>query len=284
MAVSKHHIWETNGYGAAGSTSLENCAGKVIDTSGCTLMLCTDGDAVVGINLKRHHIVPGDLLFLPGDISFIPINVAKSFRAKYISMSEDISDDAFYKIQAAFWDKLYEVPVIRTSGKRRETLRGWFAQTKWIISRYPEEQGKEMLRNNIFNIFMGIYCEMNLSGMEIGDFRNDRSLGLVSRFYTLVGRYYTSHREVAFYAGKLNITPDYLYKLVSNASGGSPKEMINWQIIVAIKTLLQNTDLSVKNIATELNFEDPAYLCRFFRKETGMSPQEFRSGKSQRRK
>ncbi len=58
--------------------------------------------------------------------------------------------------------------------------------------------------------------------------------------------------------------------------------MINWQIVVRIKTLLQSTDLSVKSIAEELNFEDPAYLCRFFRRETGMSPQEFRTGKTSR--
>lgn len=280
MAVSKHHIWETYGYGASGVTSLEGCSGKIIDTNGCTLMICVEGEAIVGVNVKRHHIIPGDFLFLPGDISFIPLDISYDFRAKYISVAEEICDDATYKIPATFWDRMYEAPVIRTQGVQCDALLNWFDLTEWAITRYHGDRGKEILGNNIFNIFTGISCEMALSGMEIGDFRNDRNQALTSRFYTLLGRYYTSHRDVAFYAEKMNITPDYLYKLMFKASGISPKKMINWQIMVAVKTLLQNTDLSVKNIADELSFEDPAYLCRFFRRETGMSPQEFRSGKS----
>lgn len=45
---------------------------------------------------------------------------------------------------------------------------------------------------------------------------------------------------------------------------------------MAIKTYLSSTDLSVKNIANELNYEDASYLCRFFRRMTGMSPLEYR--------
>lgn len=280
MGVLKQQICKMDGYGAAGIADFKDCTGKFIDTNGCTLMLCTNGEATATINVKRHWITPGDFLFLPGDMSFFPICVSDDFLVKYISVPEEISDDAFYKIPATFWDKMYELPVLRLSCEQQKVVNDWFGLTEWIINRYGSEQGKEMLKNNIFNIFKGIYCEMTLAGNGPGDIRNNRYQSLVSRFYMLVGRYYTTHREVAFYAEKLNITPDYLYKLMVNATGGSPKEMINWQIVVAVKTLLQNTDLSVKNIADELSFEDPAYLCRFFRRETGMSPQEFRMGKS----
>lgn len=280
MAVLKNRIWELGGYGAVGDTDLKDCEGKLIETYGCSFLLCTEGKATATISFNQRHIVPGDLIFIPYDISFIPVNVSENFKAKYISVQEDISDDAFYRITTVFWDRMYESPVLHTSGEMRTRLVEWLDLTGWMLSRYKGEDGKEMLKNNFSNIFIGIYNEMSLSGGLSGDFRGDRSKILVSRFYKLLSRHYVSHKDVAYYARGLNISADYLYKLVSGASGASPKEMINWQIIVGIKTLLQSTDLSVKSIAAELNFEDPAYLCRFFRRETGMSPQEFRTGKT----
>ena len=83
-----------------------------------------------------------------------------------------------------------------------------------------------------------------------------------------MGRYHTKYHDVKFYADKLNITPDYLYKLFYRIENISPKEMIDRLVIVSIKILLQNTDLSVKNIAAELHFDDPPYMCRFFRRMT----------------
>jgi AraC-like DNA-binding protein len=57
----------------------------------------------------------------------------------------------------------------------------------------------------------------------------------------------------------------------------SAKEQINKQIELVIRTLLDTTDLSVKQIAERLHYEDPSYLCRIFRKQTGMTPMQYRN-------
>lgn len=54
------------------------------------------------------------------------------------------------------------------------------------------------------------------------------------------------------------------------------KEYIDWQVVMAIKNYLTCTDLSIKCIAAQLNFDDSSYMCRFFKKQTGMSPVEYR--------
>lgn len=72
------------------------------------------------------------------------------------------------------------------------------------------------------------------------------------------------------------ITPDYLNKVCHRAYGITPKALIDQQLIVEIKSYLNDTTLPVGEIAELLNFEDASYMCRFFRRKTGMSPLEFR--------
>ena len=93
----------------------------------------------------------------------------------------------------------------------------------------------------------------------------------------LVAQHFRATREVSFYAEQLCITTTYLYKLTHRRWNLSPKELIDQQTICEIKTLLSSTDMSVKEIAAMLHFEDTPYMCRYFRRRTGLSPTEYRN-------
>lgn len=80
-----------------------------------------------------------------------------------------------------------------------------------------------------------------------------------------------------FYASAMNISADYLTKACRRVYGTSAKKLINEQITEELKFLLANTGKTISEMASDLNFEDSSYLCRFFRRETGMSPVEFRN-------
>ncbi|MGN0220222.1 MAG: helix-turn-helix transcriptional regulator [Muribaculaceae bacterium] len=84
------------------------------------------------------------------------------------------------------------------------------------------------------------------------------------------------HHDVTFYASQLNVTPNYLNIISKRNTGTTAKEQINIQIGLVVRMLLDTTDLSVKQIAARLHYDDPSYLCRLFRKQTGMSPLEYR--------
>ena len=88
---------------------------------------------------------------------------------------------------------------------------------------------------------------------------------------------------MAFYADKLNITPNYLNIISKRNIGTTAKEQINIQISLVVKMLLDTTDLTVKEIAERLHYDDPSYLCRVFRKQTGLSPVQYRNRHDKRR-
>ena len=77
-------------------------------------------------------------------------------------------------------------------------------------------------------------------------------------------------------AGILRVSQTYLNETVRAITGCTPAQMIRRVKALEAKRLLGRTNLTVAQVATQLGFDDPAYFCRFFRRETGMSPGQFR--------
>lgn len=277
MNRAKYKLWEISRYTVSGETNLREGVGKIVDINGCTLLRCTKGYGVVSIDFRKVKVSAGCLVVLMGDLPFLPIKMSGDFHAYYISVSKELADEIFYKVASSCWDLLYKYPVLSTTPEQNRLLKHWFVQTDWVINHCDVEQSKDVVRNNFYNLFVAIDNEMRRMGIgEVDNFLKNRSWKLYNDFYTLLSRYHTKYHDVKYYADKLHITPDYLYKLFHRIENVSPKEMIDRFVIVSIKILLQNTDLSIKNIAAELHFDDPPYMCRFFRRMTGMSPLEYR--------
>lgn len=282
MENVKYRLWEIEKYAVSGWADLKKGLGKIVDINGCTLLLCNKGFGVVSIDFRKVKVRTGDLLVLIGDVPFIPIEVSKDFSARFISAAKWMADEMFYNItSSSLWDFIYEHPVLTLNSNQSELLQNWFLQTDWVINNCFIESVKDIIKNNFYNLFVVIDNEIKSSGRysQIEDLPKNRAWTLCNAFYTLLDRYHSKHHNVNFYAQQLSITPDYLYKIVQKVENLAPKEIIDRYVVVAIKTLLQNTDLSVKNIATELNFEDVPYMCRFFRRNTGLSPMEYRLSK-----
>ncbi|MCG6492856.1 AraC family transcriptional regulator [Kitasatospora sp. A2-31] len=105
-----------------------------------------------------------------------------------------------------------------------------------------------------------------------------RSAELASAFTRLIAEPGRGWRSVASCAQELGVSPGHLQTLVKQATGRTPGRLIRQQQTLEAKRLLACTDLTVRQVAREAGFGDPAYFCRFFRRETGMTPGEFRAG------
>ncbi len=98
---------------------------------------------------------------------------------------------------------------------------------------------------------------------------------LVSDFQNLLDDQYETEHSSQFYSDHLNISPKGLNKAVKKELGRTVSGLIKEKLIVEAKRELYTKDLSVKEIAFKLGFEDPAYFSRFFKKETAHSPKEY---------
>lgn len=108
------------------------------------------------------------------------------------------------------------------------------------------------------------------------EFKVYQSNSRLADFNTLIDEYYKVEKSVAFYAEKLNISPNYLNILCKKNLKVTAIQLIHQRICVEAKRLLQNNKLTIKEITFNLGFTDNSYFSNFFKNQTGMTPSDFR--------
>lgn len=99
---------------------------------------------------------------------------------------------------------------------------------------------------------------------------------IFDKFITLLIRHHCSERSVKFYADKLHVSPKYLSFAVKEYSGKSALEWINEYVLLEAKMLLQDQDISIKEIAYSLNFATQSAFGKYFKQQIGIGPKEYR--------
>ncbi len=105
---------------------------------------------------------------------------------------------------------------------------------------------------------------------------------LIGRLRTLIEEHFTTVHASGAYAEMLSVSQNHLNSTVRKVLGRTIGDLLHERIVLEAKRLLFHTELSVKEIAFRLNYEDPSYFTRFFRRHTGASPQEFRDSSRKR--
>jgi AraC family transcriptional activator of pobA len=101
----------------------------------------------------------------------------------------------------------------------------------------------------------------------------------VERLRALLEEHFRRHRMIGFYAGRLAMTPDRLNDHVKRAIGVTAGHLIRQRVLTEAKRQLVFTAEPIQEIAFALAFSDHSHFTRFFRKQTGMTPHDFRAGR-----
>lgn len=99
----------------------------------------------------------------------------------------------------------------------------------------------------------------------------------VDALRALLETHFRTERLLNFYASKLAMTPDRLNDHVKRATGVTAGHLIRQRVLTEAKRQLVFTAQPIHEIAYDLAFSDPSHFARFFRKQTGSTPQEFRA-------
>ncbi len=103
--------------------------------------------------------------------------------------------------------------------------------------------------------------------------------GRREELFRLFIEHLNTHRgkhNLPFYAERLNISPQYLSRLVFEASGTTASDWINRAVTLQAKLLLRSSGRTIEQITEELHFSTTPYFCRFFKREVGITPTEYR--------
>lgn len=107
----------------------------------------------------------------------------------------------------------------------------------------------------------------------------DRDRERIERLDALIRAHFREHREAGFYADAIGISTAHLNRILRAATGCSLQQLLNRKLVEEARRDLVFTFLPAQSIALALGFPDPAYFSRFFRRETGMTPGEYRRAK-----
>ena len=123
------------------------------------------------------------------------------------------------------------------------------------------------------------YINSLLAHMEVLRRERDQREGISNRMHKLlelIETNYVRHHDVDFYASCLSLGKKRLNVLATTTFGQTAKQLIQQRLLLQAKRLINRGSSTCKEIALELGFKDPSYFTRFFRQNSGQTPDEFR--------
>ena len=148
---------------------------------------------------------------------------------------------------------------------------------KNIVEELKTEQIEK--QNSILNLFSLLFISLsrfNYAQNLIFSETENKTLRYLQEFQKNVRRDFLNNKTIQEYAEELQITTVHLNRVCRSVLKKSPIQIIQEQIIVEAKKYLLNTKYSIAEITYLLNFNDPAYFTRFFKKMENVSPSDFR--------
>jgi AraC family transcriptional regulator, transcriptional activator of pobA len=235
------------------------------------IVLIESGSITYNLDLQDITLTDGQLLFAMPNQVFTP--PAKTADLKYFKVLFDENTLALLPQQFPFLVNPLNAQTITFDDNARERVRKVFEILNQIL--YIDKQATDT------EIILA-YLNILLAELNSAYFRNKEPVTILNtnlskfiEFKLVVETHLTDQPSVNAIAEKLSLTTNSLYRVVKEYSGVSPKDFFTNRLMIEAQRKLHYSNLSVKELAFELGFNDPDYFSRLFKKCTGKSVSEF---------
>lgn len=239
------------------------------------ILIVKEGWAKPIVNLLKHHIEAGDLIFL-GTHGIIQYKEELPDNMKALGFS--ISNDLFNLAIGNRIPKAFDGHLRDFHFHLQQHEMDFLDQLHHLIYIHTREEGHSSQATlHLISAFLWYIDNLWNKYEEAYQQTLSREQQLFSKFIQLVSKYGYKNRHIDFYASHLFISPRYMSALIKKVSGKSAKEWIDDAVITRIKIELKHTDKQVRQISDEMDFPNPSFFCKFFKRMTGITPQEYRT-------
>lgn len=222
-----------------------------------------DGNADAMVDFRNISLSGGEgIIVSPGQVHLPKIGAVIPTAWSLFIAADLIPDDLHEKIERY---SLSTSPL-RFSGTDLQDISSLFG----------------ILNRNVSNGVLARFLSLSIVALfcsaipDVTDNTADRYVALTLRFKRLVDAIYVDEKHPAEYASRLNVSRVYLNEAVKATTGVSVGKYIRATVMVNAKRLLAHTTMNISEIAQSLGYDDASYFERMFRKESGMTPSEFR--------
>jgi AraC-like DNA-binding protein len=136
-----------------------------------------------------------------------------------------------------------------------------------------KEQNLDFIRLKLLELFITV--DRSCGGAKKANIPKQK-LTVLRSFRQLIENHFRTIKLPKEYAELLYVTPNHLNALCQDLMGKTAGDLIRDRVLLEAKRLLTNADMTVTEIAYDLNFEDKSYFNRFFKKNVGLTPDGFR--------
>lgn len=258
------------------------------------ILICRAGQAVFRVNYKEWKMYEGAVITLfPNDVVELVEDTERGknsclsqlgkqedsspFQVEMLTYSPSLLREASLQLEQTVYSSLREDRCRQNTPIVTLIIDKMFALLKVYFCQPECSCISQLVLCQLKAFFIGFHEYLQRNPQYRPDeVKSYRVRKLFNFFMMLMERDYKLSRNVNYYASLMNITPKYLTTIVCQVTGHTPKEIIDQYVILQIKMQLKRTPQSVKEIAWEYHFADASFFCRYFKKHTGMTPQQGR--------